>query len=405
MGAAVVSVAILSSCAARSVEAPQADGVIARIDGEVRKLDPIERETLCSTHLCEPNYLYSPSFGRKKPEPEPTPTPVPIFPPQPSPNPAPVPSPVPAPTSTSGPSGDPIDYSRAILRLPEAWQLTQGSREVVVAVIDTGVDADHPDLRRNLWFNEAELGGNPLSDDDRNGFLDDVFGFDFVHNRGSGLDDHKHGTHVAGIIGAEINGLGTVGVSPKVRIMPLKFLSADGVGDTANAIRAIHYAIDHGAHIISNSWGGGGYSRLLNEAIQRAVSRGILFVAAAGNESLDNGAYATYPANYDNVISVASTDETDSLSPFSNYGSRAVTIAAPGSRIFSTVPNAGWAYLSGTSMATPQVSGALALALSLDPSVDRMRLRQALCDSSRKILLDRVICGRMDVAELLSAIR
>lgn len=298
-----------------------------------------------------------------------------------------------------------MDYSRAVLRLPEAWQIAQGSREIVVAVIDTGVEVDHPDLRRNLWFNERELAGSPSSDDDSNGFVDDIFGFDFTRNRGSGLDDHKHGTHVAGIIGAEMNGLGTIGVSPNVRIMPLKFLDADGVGDTQGAVRAFDYAIERGAHIISNSWGGGGFSQLLNEAIQRAVSRGILVVAAAGNESRDTGAYAAYPANYDNVISVASTDEADALSPFSNYGSRSVTLAAPGSRIYSSVPGGGYAYLSGTSMATPQVSGALALALSLNPGIDRTRLKTALCDSSRKILLDRVSCGRMDVAALLGAVR
>lgn len=377
--------------------APESDGTIARVGGEIRVLDEAEVKEVCETHACEPNYIYSASFGRKRrqPEPEPWPptAPVPIFPP------APAPRPVPAPPA--GPSGDSLDYSKAILKLADAWKTTQGSREIVVAVIDTGVDVFHPDLQRNIRLNERELAGRPGFDDDGNGYPDDVFGWDFYHHRPNAIDDNRHGTHVAGIIGAELNGFGTAGAAPVVRILPVKFLGPDGGGDAAAAIRAIDYAVDNGARIISNSWGGGGRSELLNQAIQRAISRGIIVLAAAGNEANDNDARESYPANYDGVISVASTDESDALSPFSNYGKSTVQVAAPGSRIYSTVPGGGWDFLSGTSMATPQVSGALALALSVNGAIDTAGASELLCASSVRILTDRVRCGRIDAAELV----
>jgi thermitase len=295
-----------------------------------------------------------------------------------------------------------MDYSKSILRLPEAWKTSQGSREVIVAVVDTGVQVDHPDLKNNIWVNEAELNGRPGVDDDGDGYVDDVYGWDFVNNRPNAIDDNKHGTHCSGIIGAELNGQGTVGVSPLVKIMPLKFLDSSGSGDTANAISAINYAVAHGAKVISNSWGGGGESSLLNEAIQNAIAKGVVVVAAAGNASSNNDTVGSFPANYPGVLAVASTDSADKLSSFSNYGPGKTFIAAPGSNIYSTVIGSSYAYLSGTSMATPQVSGALALALSVRPAATAAELKQALCDSSKKILLDKVQCGRMDVADLLS---
>jgi thermitase len=376
-----LSLAALSGCG-RKTEV-QANGKVAVVDGQIRKLDTAEEDAVCASQFCEPNYIYTASFGKKRPNPEPSPSPSPSV----------------------VPTGEKLDYSRKILRLPEAWAVTKGSRDVVVAVIDTGVAYDHPDLAANAWTNEAERAGRAGVDDDGNGYVDDVHGWDFVNNRANAVDDNKHGTHCAGIIGAGDNGVGTMGVAPRVRIMPLKFLDRGGSGELAAAVRALDYAVANGARVISNSWGGGGRSEFLNAAIQRAVDRGILVVAAAGNEENDNDAEPSYPASYPNVISVASTDSADQLSSFSNYGRESVTLAAPGSDIYSTVLNAKWGTLSGTSMATPQVSGALALALAVRPAASADELKAKLCSSSKPILTSRVSCGRMDVAAFLQAVQ
>lgn len=263
---------------------------------------------------------------------------------------------------------------------PEAWDLTTGSRSVVVAVIDTGVDYTHPDLAGNLWHNPREIPNNGL-DDDGNGFVDDGRGWDFFNEENDPLDDHGHGTHVAGTIGAlGNNGLGVAGVNWQVQIMPLKFLGAEGFGFTDGAIGAILYAAMNGAHILNNSWGGGGFSAALQLAIQFADSRGALFVVAAGNASNDNSQIPEYPASYDlpNVLSVAATDSNDALADFSNFGETAVHLAAPGVDIWSTVPHNAYRALSGTSMATPHVSGAAALLKALNPSMDGQALRRRL---------------------------
>jgi subtilisin family serine protease len=184
--------------------------------------------------------------------------------------------------------------------------------------------------------------------------------------------------------------------------MPVKFLNAQGQGDLYGAVGAIRYATMMGARVISNSWGGGGYSALLDHAIQEAVAKGVILTAAAGNSSGDNDVSPNYPSGYNNVISVASTDETDSLSSFSNFGANSVMIAAPGSHIVSSIPGSKWASYSGTSMATPQVSGAIALALSVKPQASASEIKSALCGSARSILLGKVVCGRMDVGAFVS---
>jgi subtilisin family serine protease len=283
--------------------------------------------------------------------------------------------------------------------------MTEGSREIVVAVIDSGVDYNHPDLKNNIWFNAAERYGQAGVDDDANGYIDDVYGWDFVSNRPNAMDDNNHGTHCAGIIGAERNGVGVVGISPKVRIMPLKFLGSNGSGDLYAALLAIRYATQMGARVISNSWGGGGFSQMMNSAIQEAVSRGVVVVAAAGNSAMNTDSTPTFPAGYPQVISVGSSDASDSLSTFSNYGVQSVLVAAPGSEILSTVPGSRLATFSGTSMAAPQVSGAIALALSLKPSATVAEIRQKLCDTSVGILTSRVKCGRMDVEAFVGSFR
>jgi subtilisin family serine protease/subtilisin-like proprotein convertase family protein len=251
----------------------------------------------------------------------------------------------------------------------EAWSTTTGSSSTLVAVIDTGIDYTHPDLAANIWVNAGEIVGNGI-DDDGNGYVDDIHGYDFVNNDGDPMDDNGHGTHVAGTIGAVgNNGIGVAGVNWNVQIMGLKFLGADGSGYVSDAVRALDYAVDNGASVTNNSWGGGGYSQSLFDAIDRARSVGQIFVAAAGNAASNNDSTAAYPANYnlDNVISVAATDHNDNLASFSNYGASTVDLAAPGVSILSTTPGNNYATYSGTSMATPHVTGVIALLQSQHP--------------------------------------
>ena len=246
---------------------------------------------------------------------------------------------------------------------PEAWDLATSS-SVIVAVIDTGVDYGHPDLAANMWSNPGEIPANGI-DDDGNGFIDDVHGWDFANNDSDPMDDEGHGTHCAGTIGAVgNNGIGVAGVCWNVKLMALKFLDASGSGAVTDAIDAIAYATQMGAKVLSNSWGGGGYSQALKDAIAAADGAGALFVAAAGNDyGNDNDANGFYPASYDNsnVIAVAATTDGDGLAAFSNIGAVSVDLGAPGQSIYSTVPDGGYGTKSGTSMATPHVAGACAL--------------------------------------------
>jgi subtilisin family serine protease len=290
-----------------------------------------------------------------------------------------------------GAPNDPLftqQWAHAVVKSAEAWDLGQGSDSVTVAVIDTGMDRSHPDLAANVWTNPGEIPGNGR-DDDGNGLVDDVNGYDFANNDADPTADdspHFHGTHVAGSIGAVGgNGVGVVGQSPRVKIMPLKFLAADGGGYTSNAIRAIYYAIGKGAKVISNSWGGPGASQELANAIDKARQAGILFVVAAGNGGQDgvgdnNDVVPTYPASYgyDNVIAVAATDPSDQLTRFSNYGPRTVHVGAPGQNILSTKNGASYQTMSGTSMATPLVSGLAALLIARRPDLNYKQIKQAI---------------------------
>lgn len=270
--------------------------------------------------------------------------------------------------------GDPSygrQWSLVKIQAPQAWDTCQGDTEIVVAIIDTGVDYNHRDLQGNLWVNEAELNGIPGVDDDHNGYVDDVYGYNFAYNTSDPMDDHGHGTHCAGIVAAAgDNGLDVAGVCWRARIMSLKMLGADGDGTAAAAVPAIYYAVENGADIISGSWGGPDSSEALRQAIVYAQRHGVVVVAAAGNE---NSASPYYPAAYANVLSVAATDSSDRRWSLSNYGDW-VDIAAPGRDIVSlgrsTSGNTGGSLIStksGTSMAAPHVSGVCALLLSANP--------------------------------------
>ncbi len=224
---------------------------------------------------------------------------------------------------------------------PEAWDVTTGSSNIVIAVIDSGVAYNHPDLIDNIWRNTGETNCSDGIDNDSNGYIDDCYGWDFIDNDGYPEDYESHGTHVAGTIAAKgNNATGITGVMWTAKIMPIRFLGVSGSGDTANAAAAILYAVNNGARVINASWGGGGYSQTLYNAIDYARSKNALFVTASGNETNNNDISPSYPASYNlsNIISVAATDNKDSLAYFSNYGANSVHLAAPGVSIYSSIP-------------------------------------------------------------------
>lgn len=307
--------------------------------------------------------------------------------------------------NNTGQTGGTVD---ADIDAPEAWD-SQTGLDVVVAVIDTGLDYNHEDIVGNVWSNPGEVPGNGI-DDDNNGYIDDTRGWDFVNNDNDPADDNGHGTHVSGTIAAVgNNGIGVAGVNWSARIMPLKFLSARGSGTTADAISALDYAVMMGARISSNSWGGGAFSQALYDSIAAAQAAGHLFVAAAGNDGVDTDITPSYPASYDldNIVSVAATDDNDALASFSNFGAVTVDLGAPGVSILSTTPANTYSSFSGTSMATPHVSGAAALVLAQDSSLDVAGLKAALMDSVDAIAALAGITvsgGRLNAASAISGL-
>ncbi len=267
----------------------------------------------------------------------------------------------------------------------KAWELQTGSKNTIIAVIDTGVDFNHPDLIENLWINTAEQNGTEGIDDDGNGVIDDIHGYNAITNSGNSSDDHGHGSHCAGVIASKGNdGIGIVGVNWDAQIMSVKFLDQNGSGTLENAILAIDYATKMGARILSNSWGGGGMSQTLLDAIQRSNDAGTLFVAAAGNDGSSNDLSDTYPANYavDNIISVAAINNVGEKANFSNYGKRMVHLAAPGVNVYSSTVGSYESW-SGTSMAAPHVSGVAALVLSNEPNLTAHEIKNRLIATVR----------------------
>ena len=300
----------------------------------------------------------------------------------------------------------------------KAWSLTKGDPSIVVAVIDTGIDWKHQDLKNQIWKNTAEIPGNGV-DDDGNGYVDDVRGWDFFagdndpHDE-TGSRNPGHGTHCAGIVGATgDNGVGISGMAQNVTLMPIRFLGADGSGNLMNAVKSIDYATKNKAHIISASWGAAvsrDQAKPILEAIERARDQGILFVAAAANDGKSNDHREVYPANagFTNVISVAASGPQDEKPSWSNFGRVTVDLAAPGLNILSTLPGNSYRNLSGTSMATPLVSGLASLVLSLakkkGKDISPEEVKALLQSTTDKVNIETAVSGRVSAAKALDAL-
>jgi subtilisin family serine protease len=295
----------------------------------------------------------------------------------------------------------------------QAWDLSTGGTQVVVAVIDTGIDYTHPDLAANIWSNTAESVNGV--DDDGNGYIDDVRGWNFSAGNNNPMDGHSHGTHCAGTVGAiGNNGTGVVGVNWHCRIMALKFLDNTGSGTDSDAVDALHYVAElrrRGVNIrlTSNSWGDGAFSTTLRDAIHENGDLGILFMAAAGNDSLNNDLTPFYPSSYTeaNVIAVAATTESDGLASFSCYGATSVDLGAPGNSILSTMPGSSYNYKSGTSMATPHVAGVATLLWNSWPEASAGDIKDAILrgtDPLPALAGKTVTGGRLDAFKSFHAL-
>ncbi|MDZ4676547.1 MAG: S8 family peptidase [Oligoflexia bacterium] len=310
------------------------------------------------------------------------------------------------------------------VKLKKAWNITKGDKSVVVAVSDTGTYLNHSDLSGNLWINKGESGldangkdkAKNKKDDDGNGYVDDVYGYNFETNTSTPNENHYHGTHVAGTVGGVGGNGGIVGVAGKVSLMTVKFISASGEGTDEAAINTIVYASDNGARAINCSWGSDEYSEPLYDAIVYAQKKGVLIIAAAGNDGHNHDKYEHYPSGYDldNIITVAATTSSNGLlAGFSNYGVETVDLAAPGERIrssFNVMYNtlycgtSGMSHfyceLSGTSMAAPHVTGAVAMVYAVNPKLTYKEAKAIILSTvaPSKHLKGKVITGgQLDV--------
>lgn len=292
-----------------------------------------------------------------------------------------------------------------------AWQSVapQSASRPIIAVIDTGIDVTHEVFTDSnaLWVNPGEIAGNGI-DDDGNGYIDDVYGWNFVDNSGVMYDDDRHGTHVSGLIlSVDQNIYEPPYEDSKIQIMALKFLDGEGVGSTANAVKAINYAINNGAVVLNNSWGGPNYSAALHDAVAFSYERGVTFIAAAGNAGTNNDEAPMYPASYEipNVVSVAATHNTWSLTSFSNFGKASVHLGARGFAILSTIPGGGYGTASGTSMSAPFVAGTAIQMKVQSPSMLGFQVKNILFDSSQfeSSLSEKISTeGRLDAAEAIA---
>lgn len=275
-------------------------------------------------------------------------------------------------------------WGNDLVKAPEVWARGYTGRNIVVAVLDTGVNELHPDLVGNIWTNPGEIAGDGI-DNDRNGFVDDLRGWDFVYNDNGPIDIDGHGTHVAGTIAGVNNGFGVTGVAYDSQIMPVKVLSNEGFGSNSDIAAGIRYATDNGADVINLSLGGPASSNTLRNALEYAQSRGVVVVMAAGN---DGNSQPGYPARYatDFGISVGAVDRNSRIANFSNLAGSDRNInhvVAPGVRIYSTLTNGGYGFKNGTSMAAPHVAGVAALMLDANPNLTPLQVRQIITDSSR----------------------
>ncbi|MCB0853195.1 MAG: S8 family serine peptidase, partial [Bacteroidetes bacterium] len=314
-----------------------------------------------------------------------------------------------------------------------AWEQETGKEDVVVGILDSGIDWKHPDLVENIWQNlgeDADGDGVVIIwngstwifdpddengiDDDGNGYIDDFIGWDFANDDNNPMDDHisGHGTHVSGIIGAKgNNGKGISGIAWNVKLMPLKFLDENGMGYTSDAVLALNYALQMGANLTNHSWGGGTFSQAFSLAIDQATVQNHLLVAAAGNNfGNDNDVAPLYPASYcqENIISVGASTNKDSVAGFSNIGKTSVDLFAPGVGIYSTLPGDNYGYQNGTSMAAPMVSGAAALILSQKGSMSPVKISQYLQKSVSQYTSMRdkaAFGGRLNLSALIKAPR
>lgn len=302
------------------------------------------------------------------------------------------------------------------------WQQNVRGSGVTVAVVDTGMDLNHPQLRKQIAVNLGEIGADAQGrdrstngiDDDGNGWVDDAGGYDFLRNRPLQGDYTGHGTHVAGIIAAAHNDVSAQaagyvqGMAPAAKVLPLAFLDDSGSGAMIDGVRAIRYAVQRGAKVINASWGGAGCSRALRDTLAELRSHGVIFVSASGNDSLNVDRWPMYPASldYPAQIVVGAVGEHDFMADYSNYGKNRVHLFAPGSEIVSTYPDGSMVALSGTSMATPFVAGAIALLLSAEPTAEVEKIRQVLYTTARK--RDEYLNasqGRMDLERALTELR
>jgi len=273
--------------------------------------------------------------------------------------------------------GGQADWSVNSINAPESWAVGYTGSGVVVAIVDTGIDLGHVDLDSNIWTNRDEIPGNGI-DDDRNGYTDDLYGWDFSNDDNHPRDGNNHGTHVAGIIAAENNGIGATGIAFNATVMPVQVLSGSGSGSSYDVAAGIRYAVDNGADVINLSLGSGGVSRSIHSALAYAQQQNVFVVAAAGN---NGGSSPNYPARFaeslTNVISVGAYSQSNRIASFSNDvgATNTVQVDAPGVGVYSTISGNGYAYYSGTSMAAPQVAGLAALALSANPNLTASQLR------------------------------
>lgn len=297
-----------------------------------------------------------------------------------------------------------MSQTGASIHAEDAWAAGAGSATPIVAIIDTGVDLDHEALIDAIWVNPGEVANNGI-DDDHNGYVDDINGWDFSQNDNNPNDGDGHGTHVAGIVRGTTEDLFNPG-TPKVRIMAVRFLDNNGSGTTADAIKGIYYAVNNGATVLNNSWGGASYSHALLEAIAYSYQQHTIFVAAAGNASQNADAHPMYPAAYDvpNILSVAATTDADNLAWFSNYGATTVQVASPGQSIMSSYPGDLYCPMSGTSMAAPFVSGIAALMAREKPTMWGYQIKNLIMSTGdyKANLLNKVSTARR--VNVLSAV-